>query len=223
MTCRNFWEHLMTNFKYKTLEKVFTFFEELCKIPHGSGNMEKIADYCVEFAKKRGLRFVRDDANNVITEAELRYFIANGGTVKLGADIDLATGIVVNKQVTLDLNGKTITAKNDPNGDGIFYVRAGGDLTINGEGTIDSACQTNNYSMAIWAKETGKVVTIEEHSVIGGLGSAVCDCLAEKAPTKVLKIGVNDTFGESGPAVELIKKYGLDAESIYNKVKAFMA
>lgn len=71
------------------------------------------------------------------------------------------------------------------------------------------------------AKETGKVVTIEEHSVIGGLGSAVCDCLSEKAPTKVLKIGVNDTFGESGPAVELIKKYGLDAEGIYQKVKAF--
>ena len=72
------------------------------------------------------------------------------------------------------------------------------------------------------AKETGKVVTVEEHSVIGGLGSAVCDVLCEQAPTKVLKIGVNDTFGESGPAVELVKKYGLDADSIYEKVKAFV-
>ena len=72
------------------------------------------------------------------------------------------------------------------------------------------------------AKETGKVVTVEEHSVIGGLGSAVCDVLSEKAPTQVLKIGVNDTFGESGPALELIKKYGLDGESIYKKVKEFM-
>lgn len=72
------------------------------------------------------------------------------------------------------------------------------------------------------AKETGKVVTVEEHSVIGGLGSAVCDVLAEKAPTKVLKIGVNDTFGESGPAVELLKKYGLDTDSICEKVKAFV-
>lgn len=71
------------------------------------------------------------------------------------------------------------------------------------------------------AKETGKVVTVEEHSVIGGLGSAVCDVLAEKAPTKVMKIGVYDTFGESGPAVELVKKYGLDADSIYEKVKQF--
>ena len=72
------------------------------------------------------------------------------------------------------------------------------------------------------AKETGKVVTVEEHSVIGGLGSAVAEVLSEKAPTKMLKIGVNDTFGESGPAVALIKKYGLDAESIYNKVKAWV-
>ena len=72
------------------------------------------------------------------------------------------------------------------------------------------------------AKETGKVVTVEEHSVIGGLGSAVCDCLSENAPTKVLKIGVNDVFGESGPAVKLLEKYGLDAEGIYQKVKAFV-
>ena len=72
------------------------------------------------------------------------------------------------------------------------------------------------------AKETGKVVTVEEHSVIGGLGSAVCDVLSEKLPTPVLKIGVMDTFGESGPAVELIKKYGLDADSICEKVKAFV-
>ena len=71
------------------------------------------------------------------------------------------------------------------------------------------------------AKETGKVVTIEEHSVIGGLGSAVCDVLSEKAPTKVLKIGINDTYGESGPAVELVKTDGLDAESIYKKIKEF--
>lgn len=72
------------------------------------------------------------------------------------------------------------------------------------------------------AKETGKVVTVEEHSVIGGLGSAVCDCLSQNAPTPVLKVGVNDVFGESGPAVALIKKYGLDSEGIYNKVKTFV-
>ena len=72
------------------------------------------------------------------------------------------------------------------------------------------------------AKETGKVVTVEEHSVIGGLGSAVCDCLSEKAPTPVMKIGVNDVFGESGPAAELVKKYGLDSESIAAKIEAYV-
>ncbi len=75
--------------------------------------------------------------------------------------------------------------------------------------------------VAAAAKETGNVVTVEEHSVIGGLGSAVCDVLCAQAPAKVLKIGINDTFGESGPAVELVKKYGLDADSIYEKVKSF--
>ena len=72
------------------------------------------------------------------------------------------------------------------------------------------------------ASKTGKIVTVEEHSIIGGLGSAVCDVVAEKAPAKVMKIGINDVYGESGPAVELIKKYGLDANSIYEKVKAFV-
>ena len=73
------------------------------------------------------------------------------------------------------------------------------------------------------AKECGKVVTVEEHSVIGGLGSAVCDALCANYPAPVLKIGINDVYGESGPAVQLVKKYGLDAESIYQKVKSFLA
>ena len=72
------------------------------------------------------------------------------------------------------------------------------------------------------AKETGKIVTVEEHSVIGGLGSAVCDVLSEQLPTPVLKIGVNDVFGHSGPAVELIKEFGLDGDSIAAKVKEFV-
>ena len=69
------------------------------------------------------------------------------------------------------------------------------------------------------AKETGKVVTVEEHSVIGGLGSAVCDALAEKCPVPVKKIGVQDVFGESGPAVALLAKYKLDGEGVYEQVK----
>ena len=72
------------------------------------------------------------------------------------------------------------------------------------------------------AKETGKVVTVEEHSIIGGLGGAVCECLAEKAPVPVKRIGINDVFGESGPAVALLEKYGLDAAGIYKQIKAFI-
>ncbi len=72
------------------------------------------------------------------------------------------------------------------------------------------------------AKKTGRVVTAEEHSVVGGLGSAVCDCLCEHAPTPVCKIGIYDVFGESGPAAELLVKYGLDGQGIYEKVKGFV-
>ena len=72
------------------------------------------------------------------------------------------------------------------------------------------------------AKKTGQVVTAEEHSVIGGLGSAVAEVLSEEAPTKLLRIGVGDVFGESGPAKELVAKYGLDGTGIYEKVKKFV-
>ena len=77
--------------------------------------------------------------------------------------------------------------------------------------------------VAASAKKTGKVVTVEEHSIIGGLGSAVCEALAETLPTPVLRIGVNDEFGESGPAKALIAAYGLDSQSIYTKVKNYLA
>lgn len=72
------------------------------------------------------------------------------------------------------------------------------------------------------AKKTGKVVTVEEHSVIGGLGSAVCDCLCTKYPVPVFKIGINDVYGHSGPALELLKEFGLDADGIYAQVKKIM-
>lgn len=66
------------------------------------------------------------------------------------------------------------------------------------------------------AKECGKILTVEEHSVIGGLGDAVCSLLSENMPVPVKKIGVNDEFGHSGPAVELLKQFGLCAENIVN-------
>ncbi|MDE7301859.1 MAG: transketolase family protein [Oscillospiraceae bacterium] len=69
------------------------------------------------------------------------------------------------------------------------------------------------------AKETGVIVTAEEHSIIGGLGSAVADAVTECCPVPVVKVGVNDVFGHSGPAVDLLKEFGLSAENIAEKVK----
>ncbi|HJA29727.1 MAG TPA: transketolase family protein [Candidatus Olsenella pullicola] len=73
------------------------------------------------------------------------------------------------------------------------------------------------------AAKTGRVVTCEEHSVIGGLGDAVCGVLAEKCPVPVRKLGVRDVFGESGPAADLLHRYGLDAEGVVREVEALLA
>ena len=72
------------------------------------------------------------------------------------------------------------------------------------------------------AAKTGRIFTVEEHSVIGGLGDAVAGVLSEKCPTKLAKIGINDVFGESGPAVELLHKYKLDAEGIAERILSEM-
>lgn len=69
------------------------------------------------------------------------------------------------------------------------------------------------------AKETGRIVTVEEHSVIGGLGGAVSECVSAKYPVPVQRIGIQDVFGESGPAVKLLEKYGLDGQGIYKAIK----
>ena len=71
------------------------------------------------------------------------------------------------------------------------------------------------------AKKCGKIITAEEHSIIGGLGEAVCSLLSEKLPTPVKRIGVNDEYGHSGPAGALLKQFGLSAENIVATAKAF--
>lgn len=73
------------------------------------------------------------------------------------------------------------------------------------------------------ARETGKIVTVEEHSVIGGLGSAVGDVVLEEYPVPVVKIGINDVFGHSGPAKDLLVEYGLTADNIVKTVKALVS
>lgn len=72
------------------------------------------------------------------------------------------------------------------------------------------------------AKKTGKVITVEEHNIIGGLGEAVCSALSEKCPTPVKRIGVNDEFGHSGPAVDLLKQFGLCADNIAAVAEEFI-
>ncbi|MCC8152492.1 MAG: transketolase family protein [Lachnospiraceae bacterium] len=149
------------------------------------------------------LRFGRLAIPVINDEATYRFEIGKGVTMKEGRDVTIiATGLCVNESLEA---AKLLAA------DGIDAE------VIN----IHTIKPLDEDLVLASAAKTGNVVTVEEHSVIGGLGSAVCDLLSEKAPTKVMKIGVYDQFGESGPAATLIKKYGLDAESIYKKVKAF--
>ena len=73
------------------------------------------------------------------------------------------------------------------------------------------------------AKETGAIVTAEEHNIIGGLGSAVAEVLAEKCPTPMVRVGINDKFGKSGKPAQLLKEYGLTPENIASKAKEAIA
>ncbi len=149
------------------------------------------------------LRFGRLAIPVINDEENYHFELGKGIVLKEGTDVTIiATGLCVNESMEA---AKMLEA------DGISAE------VIN----IHTIKPLDEELVLSSAKKTGKVVTVEEHSVIGGLGSAVADVLSEKEPTRMIKIGINDVFGESGPAVELIKKYGLDAESIYKKVKAF--
>ena len=150
------------------------------------------------------LRFGRLAVPVINDNADYKFEIGKAITLREGTDVTIiATGLEVSE---------SLAAAEKLAADGISAE------VIN----MHTIKPLDEAAVVAAAAKTGKIVTVEEHSVIGGLGSAVCDVVAEKAPAKVMKIGVNDTFGESGPAVELIKKYGLDADSIYAKVKAFV-
>lgn len=150
------------------------------------------------------LRFGRLAVPVINDREDYKFEIGKGVVLREGSDVTIfATGLEV---------AETMEAAEKLAADGIQAKV----INIHTIKPIDRAL------VVAAAKETGKVVTVEEHSVIGGLGSAICDVLSEEAPTKVMKIGVNDVYGESGPALELIKRYGLDADSIYEKVKAFV-
>lgn len=150
------------------------------------------------------LRFGRLALPIIHNESSYKFEIGKGEILRDGKDVTIvATGAMVSN---------SLEAAEKLAADGIEAK------VIN----IHTIKPLDEELVVVAAKETGKVVTVEEHSVIGGLGSAVCDALAMKNPTPVMKIGINDTFGESGPAFELLKKYQLDAESIYEKIKNFV-
>ena len=158
----------------------------------------------IEYEGPVYLRFGRAAVPVINDREDYQFEIGKGVLLREGSDVTIvATGICVSS---------ALEAAEKLAADGISAE------VIN----IHTIKPLDEELIAASAKKTGKVVTAEEHSVIGGLGSAVCDILSEKQPTKVMKIGINDVFGESGPALELIQKYGLDAQSIYEKVKAFV-
>ena len=150
------------------------------------------------------IRFGRAAVPVINDRPDYKFEIGKGTVVREGRDVTIvATGICVDS---------ALGAAEKLAADGI-------------EAEVISICTIKPLDEDIIinsAKKTGKVVTVEEHSVIGGLGSAVCDALCAKLPTPVKKIGMQDVFGESGSAAALVKKYGLDADGVYASVKEFV-
>ena len=158
----------------------------------------------VEYEGPVYIRFGRAAVPVINDKPDYKFEIGKGTVVREGKDVTIvATGICVDS---------ALGAAEKLAADGI-------------EAEVVNICTIKPLDEAIIiesAKKTGKVVTVEEHSVIGGLGSAVCDCLSANLPTPVKKIGMQDVFGESGSAAALVAKYGLDAEGVYKSVKEFM-
>ena len=146
------------------------------------------------------MRFGRLAVPRVNSE-DYKFELGKGVLLKDGKDVTIvATGLMVNEAL---IAAETLKAE-------------GIDARVINIHTIKPI---DKEILVAAAKETGAIVTAEEHSVIGGLGSAVSEALAEEYPVPVVKLGVNDTFGKSGPALELLKIFGLDAENIVIKAK----
>ena len=150
------------------------------------------------------LRFGRLAAPVINDNPDYKFELGKGIVLREGTDVTLvATGLMVG----YTLEAAEMLAKEGVNA-----------KVIN----IHTIKPIDEDLLVAAAKETGKVVTIEEHSVIGGLGGAVCEVLSEKCPVPVKRIGVYDEFGQSGPATELLHYYKMDAEGIYGQIKDFL-
>ena len=139
----------------------------------------------------------------VVHEEGAPFQIGKGEVLRDGKDVAIiANGLLV---------AEALTAAEE-------LAEAGIDAMVINMGTIKPL---DEELVLEAAKKCGKVITAEEHSVIGGLGEAVCGLLSEKLPTPVKRIGVNDEFGHSGPAGALLKQFGLSAENIVATAKEF--
>ena len=173
-------------------------------VPSDDVEAKAAVDAAINYEGPVYLRFGRAAVPVINDRPDYRFEIGKGVVLKEGKDVTLiATGTCISG---------ALEAAEKLAADGI-------DVEVINIHTIKPL---DEELVLASAKKTGKVVTAEEHSIIGGLGGAVAELLAEQAPTKMLRIGVNDTFGESGPAKALIEKYGLDAKSIYGKVKGWI-
>ena len=151
------------------------------------------------------MRFGRAAVPVINDKPDYKFEIGKGTILKEGTDVTIvATGICVDSA----LKAADLLEKEGINAEVINIC------TIK---PLDEEIIINS------AKKTGKVVTCEEHSVIGGLGSAVCDALCKSYPAPVFKIGMQDRFGESGSAADLLVKYKLDGQGVYEQIKEFLA
>lgn len=149
------------------------------------------------------IRFGRA-ATPVYHEEDFDFQIGKGEVIMDGTDVAIiATGIMVPEAIEA---GKALAAE-------------GISARIINMATIKPL---DNELVLRVAAECGKIVTVEEHSIIGGLGEAVCSLLAETTPVPVKRIGVNDEFGRSGPAAALLKAFGLCADNIVAQTKALL-
>lgn len=158
----------------------------------------------IEYEGPVYLRFGRLAVPVINDHEDYQFEIGKGITLREGKDITiLATGLEVSEAL-----GAAELLKKDGIDAEVINIH-----TIK---PLDEALILKSV------QKTGKVVTVEEHSVLGGLGGAVSELLGKKCPTQMLCIGIEDVFGESGPAQQLLEKYGLDKHGIYQKVKSFI-
>jgi transketolase len=150
------------------------------------------------------MRFGRLAVPVVNDAATYKFELGKGVVMKDGKDVTIvATGLMVNE---------ALEAARALENDGISA------RVVN----IHTIKPLDKELIAKCAQETGVIVTAEEHSIIGGLGSAVAEVLSEKMPTKMMRTGIMDCYGESGTAAQLIEKYGLDGKGIAAKTAPFV-